>query len=243
LAVAIIVDAIARFGGSGFDFTETGAKGSGSRDGIERTDADAIFASAFVFCRCGAGITGFCGSELASATFVHSSVAIVVEVVSADLGGGGGDFAETRPKRTVAALWITQTKLQTAPTSSFAIRTSRSCVASARGSDDAAICAVVIDLAVAVVVDAIADLRAWEDLALAGAKDVFAGGLVGDTNLDSCAARGVFVGSCGASVTRPRITGDTGLLAIFVDLAIAVIVETIAQGVIQCGFSGSLAGA
>lgn len=140
-------------------------------------------------------------------------------------------------------MWITQTKLQTAPTSSFAIRTSRSCVASARGSDDAAICAVVIDLAVAVVVDAIADLRAWEDLALAGAKDVFAGGLVGDTNLDSCAARGVFVGSCGASITRPRITGDTGLLAIFVDLAIAVIVETVAQGVIRCGFSGSLAGA
>lgn len=239
-AIAVVVEAIAAdLRSGGFDFAEARAKGRCSCCGIECADTDSVFAGAFVLRQRRPCITGFGGSEFTSTLFVDLTIAVVVEVVAADLRRSRQDLPEARAKGGFSALFACA-KLEARFAGTFALRRLWAGITRARSSNNAARCAIVVDLAVAIVVQTVTDLRAREDRALARAKEVFSCLLVRDTHLDSSAARGGFVGSRWARITRSRITRDTGLLAIFVHEAIAIVVKAIAQRVIRGGLDGPL---
>ncbi len=240
-AIAVVVEAIAAdLCSRGFDLAEAWAKSGGSRCGVECADTDSIFAGPFVLRRCSPRITGLGGSDFTTTLFVDLAIAVVVEVIAADIRRYRQDLPEARAKSSFSALFASA-ELETRFANSLALCPLRAGITGARSSDNAACGAIVVDLAVAVVVQTIADLGAREDRALARAKEVFSCLLVGDTHLDSSAARGVFVGSGGASIARSRIARDAGFLTIFVDAAIAVVVKAITQRIIGGGLDSPLA--
>lgn len=104
-----------------------------------------------------------------------------------------------------------------------------------------ALCAAFIDLSIAVVVLSIANLLAWEDLANARTKVVALGLRIIHTYLDATTTNTLAFGSCGAFVfAKSRISRGT-LLAVVVDLAVAVVIDAIAD--LRGRFDLALAGA
>lgn len=93
----------------------------------------------------------------------------------------------------------------------------------------------IVELAVAVVIFAVADLRLWQDCALTGAP------LLVGAYLCSCAARTYALGRFGAGVTLLCLTVFAG--AAVVNEAIAVIVLVVVAGLCILGYHFTLTGA
>jgi hypothetical protein len=175
-------------------------------------------------CSSGACVTGAAFTDLTKTTFVDLSIAIVVQSV-ADLGG--------RERLALASALV-----NVLASGIFrAILYARSAWANVRGSSGSTVaetcrtggtaCTVVIDQAVAIVIEAIADLRFGRDLAFAGSPCVAEGGLsLADLYTASASARAFAHG--GACVAGSEGIGDA-FAAIVIDLSVAIVILTIAD--------------
>jgi hypothetical protein len=204
LSITVIVDPVTSLGG-GENLAVTG----GLPTTVEAF-LGACFTSANALGSCGACVTGARLSIRTEtvATFIDLAVAVVIDVVTADFGNR------------------------------LACATRRPCACAtifgaSAASGGASAGKIFIHLTIAIVVESIADLDAWGDLALAGAPiSILADLFARLTNTASCCTAGACITGAALAILAGRSTA-------FIDLAITIVVDAIAADLSGSGLSGS----
>ena len=203
-SITVIIDAI-----TGLGFGEYLPITGGLPTTIEAF-LGACFTSAHALGSCGAGVTGagFSIRTETVATFIDLAVAVVIDVIAADLG----DRLTGAARRPCACATFFGASAASGGTSAGKI---------------------FIHLTIAIVVESIADLDAWGDLALAGAPSSILAELFASlTDTASCC-------TAGACVTGAALAVLAGASAAFINLAIAIVVDAISTDLSGGGLSGS----